>query len=53
MTEIEWLAGRGYNVLGVTFPAVFEGERDRAVGNLIILLPMLQNEKAHPIPYTA
>ena len=25
MTEIEWLAGRGYNVLGVSFPAIFNG----------------------------
>ena len=25
ITEIQWLAGRGYNVLGVTFPAVFQG----------------------------
>ena len=24
-TEIEWLAGRGYNVLGVTIPAIFTG----------------------------
>ncbi len=26
MKEIEWLAGHGYNVLGVSFPAVFDGE---------------------------
>ena len=25
MTQIEWLAGRGYNVLGVSFPAAFAG----------------------------
>ena len=32
MTEIEWLAGRGYNTLGVSFPAPFQGRtrpRDR------------------------
>ena len=38
MTEIEWLAGRGYNVLGVTFPVVFEGKRDRAVGDFLSVL---------------
>ena len=38
MTEIEWLAGRGYNVLGVSFPAVFNGERDRAEGGLLTVL---------------
>ena len=38
MTEIEWLAGRGYNVLGVTFPATFNGERDRATGNFLTVL---------------
>jgi acetoacetate decarboxylase len=38
MTEIEWLAGRGYNTLGVSFPAVFTGERDRAVGNFLTVL---------------
>ncbi len=32
MKEIEWLAGRGYNLLGVSFPAVFQGTRDRARG---------------------
>ena len=26
MTEIEWLAGRGYNVLGVTIPVTFTGK---------------------------
>ena len=38
MTEIEWLAGRGYNVLGVNFPVVFNGKRDRAVGRLLTVL---------------
>ena len=38
MTEIEWLAGRGYNTLGVSFPAVFNGEKDHAVGNLLTVL---------------
>ncbi len=37
-TEIEWLAGRGYNVLGVTFPAVFNGKQDHAVGDFLLVL---------------
>ena len=37
-TEIEWLAGRGYNVLGVTFPAVFKGKQDRASGSFLLVL---------------
>ena len=27
MKEIEWLAGRGYNTLGVSFPAEFKGKK--------------------------
>ncbi len=38
MTEIEWLAGRGYNTLGVSFPAVFTGTRDRVVGSFLAVL---------------
>ena len=38
MTEIEWLAGRGYNTLGVSFPARFDGERDHARGSLLTVL---------------
>ncbi len=38
MKEIEWLAGRGYNVLGVNFPAIFKGERDHAVGDFLAVL---------------
>ena len=37
-TEIEWLAGRGYNTLGVNFPAVFNGKEDRAVGDFLLVL---------------
>ena len=36
--EIEWLAGRGYNTLGVTFPAVFKGEVDSARGPFLTVL---------------
>ncbi|MDA0232776.1 MAG: acetoacetate decarboxylase family protein [Chloroflexi bacterium] len=38
MKEIEWLAGRGYNTLGVSFPATFKGERDTATGQLLTVL---------------
>lgn len=38
VTEIEWLAGRGYNMLAVTFPARFDGERDRVEGRFLAVL---------------
>jgi hypothetical protein len=38
MKQIEWLAGRGYNTLGVSFPAVFHGEVDRADGQFLAVL---------------
>jgi len=38
MTEIEWLAGRGYNILGVSFPAIFNGKQDRASGKFLTVL---------------
>jgi len=38
ITEIEWLAGRGYNELGVSFPAVFNGKEDHAVGSFLAVL---------------
>ena len=38
MKEIEWLAGRGYNIMGVTFRVVYNGTRDRAVGPLLTVL---------------
>ena len=38
MKEIEWLAGRGYNVLGVTIPARFSGQNDQAVGPFLTVL---------------
>lgn len=36
--EIEWLAGRGYNVLGVTWPAAFRGKRDEVTGSFLAVL---------------
>lgn len=38
MKEIEWLAGRGYNVLGVTVPAKFSGQNDQVVGPFLTVL---------------
>ncbi len=38
MTEIEWLAGRGYNILGVSFPATFHGEQDQVTGSFLTVL---------------
>ncbi len=38
MTAIEWLAGRGYNVLGLSFPVRFEGEIDRVRGSFLTVL---------------
>ena len=38
MTAIEWLAGRGYNVLGLSFPVRFDGEIDRVRGSFLTVL---------------
>lgn len=38
LTEIAWLAGRGYNTLGVSFPAEYVGTRDRARGPFLAVL---------------
>ncbi|MYE27843.1 MAG: hypothetical protein F4X87_11660 [Chloroflexi bacterium] len=38
MTAIEWLAGRGYNVLGLTFPARFDGDVDHVRGSFLTVL---------------
>lgn len=38
MTEIEWLAGRGYNTLGVSFPARFQGQADVVSGSFLTVL---------------
>lgn len=46
ITEIEWLAGRGYNTLSVSFPACFNGKQDRAIGNF---LPVFWENLTDPI----
>ena len=38
MKEIDWLAGRGYNVLGVEFPVVYNGKNERDTGPLLKVL---------------
>lgn len=37
-TDIEWLAGRGYNKLGVRIPASFKGDRDEVAGDFLSVL---------------
>jgi hypothetical protein len=37
-TEIPWLAGRGYNTLGVSFPVTFTGKEDKARGTFLLIL---------------
>ena len=38
MTEIPWLAGRGYNMLGVYFPVTFREAVDHVKGDLLMVL---------------
>ena len=38
MKEIEWLAGRGYNMLGVYIPAVFHGKAGPIAGSFLTVL---------------
>lgn len=45
-TNIEWLAGRGYNLFGISIPASYNGTEDVVHGDL--LLVMWEN-KADPI----
>lgn len=37
-TDIHWLAGRGYNIAGVRFPARYCGERDQVSGQFLSVL---------------
>lgn len=37
-TEIEWLAGRGYNMLGVRIPAIYQGTTDTVTGTFLCVL---------------
>lgn len=46
MSELEWLAGRGYNTLGVSVPVRYAGPRETARGPFLLLL---WENKADPI----
>ena len=37
-TDIPWLAGRGYNIVMVRFPAAFDGQRDQVRGQFVSVL---------------
>lgn len=38
LTEIDWLAGRGYTMAWVSWPASFTGARDRATGQFLAVI---------------
>ena len=38
MTDIDWLAGRGYTMIWVGWPATFTGRRDRATGQFLAVV---------------
>ena len=38
LRELEWLAGRGYSMLGVKFPVIYQGDRERARGPFLSVL---------------
>ena len=36
--DVEWLAGRGYNIFGVSIPAAYKGKQDTVYGDLQLVL---------------
>lgn len=46
LTNLGWLAGRGYNIVSVSTQAIYEGERDTVEGKLMLCL---WESKADPI----
>lgn len=44
MKNIEWLGGRGYNLLGANIHAVFNGDKDTVPGTLLLVLWENMNE---------
>lgn len=38
LTDIDWLAGRGYSMIHVGWPATFTGGRDRATGRFLAVI---------------
>ncbi|ANW00166.1 acetoacetate decarboxylase family protein [Bradyrhizobium icense] len=59
MTEIDWLAGRGYTMIHVSWPARFRGGRDRSEGRFLAVVwesladPIIsgRDEVGHPKLY--
>ena len=47
MKEIEWLAGRGYSMMGVTFPATYTGEARPRRGT-VSDRPVGEHDRANP-----
>jgi len=37
-TDIEWLAGRGYNTFGISVPVTYTGQQDTVNGDLLLVL---------------
>lgn len=54
--QVDWLAGRGYNLIGVNAAAVFEGEVDRLEGQYALVMwenltdPILTGRELQGIP---
>jgi len=46
ITNVEWLAGRGYNTFGVSIPATYNGTIDTVHGDLLLVI---WENKADPI----
>ncbi|MBN4075599.1 MAG: hypothetical protein COA71_14035 [SAR86 cluster bacterium] len=38
MKNVDWLAGRGYSMIGVSFPAQFSGKKDQVKGEFLCVL---------------
>lgn len=38
MTNVDWLAGRGYSMIGITFPARYSGKNDQVNGQFLCVL---------------
>jgi len=38
MTDIDWLAGRGYTMIHVWWPVIFKGEQDQVVGRFLAVM---------------
>jgi acetoacetate decarboxylase len=38
MTDIDWLAGRGYTMIQLWWPAAYDGNRDRVMGRFLAVM---------------